>query len=210
MTRLSLVIFTFLMSALSYAHPVSFQDSLGIMGAHSPTLTHNQVNYSYRYWGAVGLHHFRRPDLSQNNATFLSSNFLLKRWNEAALQANLYAVAGVGHSQLTDLSETSGMGLVQFDIEDRKYYFLAKHQLIVNQKQTDLSLSTVRLGVAPYQGDYEDIHAWLILDWQTRKFANEKTEQMVTPFLRVFHRNLLFEIGQSFNGATMFNYITHF
>ena len=80
-----------------WAHPVAFQNSLGIMGQHSGSLSHNQLNYSYRYWWAFGIHHFKRTDvLGGPKATVASTNFLLKRWNGEALQANIYGVLGAG------------------------------------------------------------------------------------------------------------------
>ena len=69
-------------------------------------------------------------DLDQDqSAQFVSTNFLLKRWNKEALQANLYTNIGVGQSRLNENSPDGavGLGVVQFDIEDRDYYFWQNH-----------------------------------------------------------------------------------
>lgn len=193
------------------AHPVSFRDSYGIMGHHSQTLSHNQINYSFRHWFASGLHYYRRPNIGgSNNALFATANFLLKRWNAPAFQANIYGFAGPGYSRLTSLDSFAGKAGVQFDIEDRRLYFLVKHVEIFNEDQRDLWRSTARIGIAPYIDGYEGLHSWLILQWQGYKFANERFNYSVTPILRMFYRNLLFEIGHSLQGEINFNYIAHF
>ncbi len=202
---------TLLWTILSHSHPTSFKGSVGVMGYHANLLTHNQLNYSFKHWYAMGVHHIRRPQLqSANHATLLSSNFLVKRWNGSSYQANLYGVLGGGISELSGKSEGVGMGLVQFDIEDRKYYFLAKHMEMFNENEVELSQSVVRFGIAPYQGGFNDLHTWIIVEWQRNLFLGGRPIKDVTPFLRFFYQNILFEFGQSYRGVTRFNYISHF
>jgi hypothetical protein len=192
-------------------HPVSFKGSVGVMGHHSPMLTHHQLNYSATHWFAAGVHHFRRPDIGEpRHATFGTLNFLVKRWNEEALQANIYGVIGAGQSELTGTPRAAGLGLVQFDIENRRYYFLVKHLQLFNGDRDDLAQTAIRAGIAPYQADFSDLHSWLILEWEKSTFGDRETHRELTPFLRIFYNNLLFEIGQSFNGLTKINYISHF
>lgn len=209
--NLALLFFTsLLLCSKSFSHPVSFKGSKGLMGYQSPFVSHNQLNYSFKHWFAAGIHHIQRPNMNSRSATFASANFLLKRWNGKGLQANIYSVIGAGHSELGPDARTSGFGLVQFDIENRDYYFLVKHQLVANSERTDFSQSVVRLGISPYVESYDGIHSWLILEWQSSNFFDGEDLTDLTPFLRIFYKNLLFEIGQSFDGITKFNYITHF
>jgi hypothetical protein len=206
---LTIAIATF-WSSILLAHPVSYKGSRGLMGYHSPILSHNQINYSFDYWFAAGLHHIRRPNLDARSGTFVTANFLMKRWNEEGLQANFYLNLGFGDSHLGENSQTSGIGSIQFDIEDRDYYFLAKHLQVVNSERTDLDQTIVRAGFTPYVDGFDGIHSWLIFEWQSSDFSDGEDLTDFTPFLRVFYKNLLFEIGQSFDGITKFNYITHF
>lgn len=195
---------------LLLAHPVSFKSSTGIMSYQSPIISHSQLNYSFEYWFAGGIHHIRRPNMSDRSATLASANLLLKRWNGDSLQANIYLSLGAGHSELGPQPITAGLGALQFDIEDRDYYFLAKHTLIGDTKRFELSQSVLRIGLSPYVEDYDGIHSWLIVEWQSTNFYDGRDLVDVTPFLRVFYKNLLFEVGQSFDGITKFNYIAHF
>jgi hypothetical protein len=209
-TFIGLALSLSLMSMVSLAHPVSFKGSKGVMGYHSPIVTHHQLNYSFEYWLAAGVHHIRRPQLDNRFATLGSVNLLLKRWNGEALQSNLYALLGAGESQLGPTAETSGLAGIQFDIEDRDYYFLARHLHIGNERRADLNQTIVRAGVTPYVDGYDGFHSWIILEWKNSEFAAGDELSDLTPFLRFFYRNFLFEIGQSFDGISKLNYIAHF
>ena len=208
MKFLWIVLVTF--PCLSLAHPVSFRDSTGIMGFHSPNQTHNQINYSLRHWVAVGVHRFSTPNAPVGSATLASTNFLLQRWNGRALQANIYALIGAGHSTLTGKDRSVGFTGLQFDIEDRDYYFLAKQQYFGDFSRRDFGQTFVRAVLSPYVEKYDGIHSWIILEWQAQRRAQLENFEDLTPFLRLFYKNLLFEIGQSFKGFTRFNYIAHF
>ena len=192
------------------SHPVSYRDSIGLMGDHSPMLMHSQLNYSFRHSLAIGLHHMRRPNLEGAHGSFITANILVKRWNGDGFQANTYLNIGLGKSQLTKVSRDSAMGLFQFDIENRDYYFLAKHIGVFNENWSEFGQSVVRVGFSPYVVNFDGLHSWIILEWQKSSFKHENGVIDLTPFLRVFYKNLLFEIGQSIDGVTKFNYITHF
>ena len=206
-----LAVIGLLLSSSSWAHPVSFKGSLGIMGSQSELLSHNQINYSATHRFAFGAHYLRRPNReTDREAGFFTTNFLLKRWNGSSYQGNIYALQGLGGSDYSGRGRLSGVSGLQFDIEDRELYFLAKHLESYNGEGSDFRQSIVRAGVAPYVADFEGIHSWLILQWQQNQFVDEDPVRDVTPFIRVFYNNLLFELGQSLDGVTRFNYITHF
>jgi len=181
------------------------------MGSHDPNLSHVQINYSVEHWLAFGAHNYTRSTLTQDGtANYLSANLLLKRWNGNKFQANIYSILGVGHSELSDDSDTSGLAGLQFDIEDREYYFLVKHHELHSKNNYELRSSVVRLGFAPYVGKFEDIHTWFILQWDKIDFYREKNQEDLSPYIRIFYKNILFEIGHSFNGKSRFNYTIHF
>ena len=209
----ALLLATTLIPFLASAHPVAFRDATGIMGSHTPQLSHGQINYSLRHWFAPGVHHIKKiHPKGGRSATFASANFLLKRWNGKALQANLYTAWGVGQSNLTKPRQSVGYGMLQFDIEDRQYYFFAKQSRLFNGDRNDFRLTTLRVGFAPYVEDFNGIHAWLILEWERYRFESPQPHYVkyLTPLLRIFYKTVLFEIGHSFEGVSKFNYITHF
>ena len=194
-----------------WVHPVSFQESVGVMGYHTPRVSHFQVNKSWKYWFATGYHYLSvRPKKHLKTAHFLSTNFLLKRWNGQNYQANIYIVTGIGVSDVGGMDQAVGLGLLQFDTEDRNYYFLAKYAQIQSKTSKEMGQGTIRAGFSPYVGKFTEIHSWLIMEYQRTDILGGDTNNDITPYLRVFYKNVLFEVGHSFNGQFRFNYITHF
>ncbi|NRA66161.1 MAG: hypothetical protein HRU19_16860 [Pseudobacteriovorax sp.] len=210
MNRL-LVLWLLTFIEISLAHPTSFKGSTGLMSQTTSKRDHYQVNYSHEYYLATGAHLYQdREGDDMRRAGFLSSNFLLFRENSQRFQANLYGIIGAGSSELSGEKETAGLYRIQADIEDRKYYFLINQTGISTKKQRELDQRTIRLGTAPYVGNFEDLHMWLIAEWQeSRRFASKPRTEF-TPILRLFYQNVLLEIGRSVSGDMKFNTIIHF
>ena len=65
-----------------------------------------------------------------------------------------------------------------------------------------------RIGVAPYEAEFNEIASWLMLQYQyhpmlTRKYA-------LTPLIRLFYKSVLFESAVSTEGDWMLNFMFHF
>ena len=69
-------------------------------------------------------------------------------------------------------------------------------------------MQSARVGIAPYIGDYGDLHTWLMLQVD---HVPESDEQItVTPLVRLFKDVHLLEAGMSNQGDVLFNYILRF
>ena len=211
--KLFIVFLACIAATSSLAHPTSYEGSTGLMSYNQPDLNLLELNYSWKYWFATSVRHlnFNKDFLNKEaRATYASLNFLAYRHNTDKLQANLYLAGGAGVSNIDTKSKDSGFGLAQFDIEDRKFYFLAKHQVLFDKEDYELQISNVRAGMAPYVAPADGIHSWLILEYLSQNFRNFKTSEDLGPLLRVFYKNLLFEVGYTFKGLSKFNFISHF
>lgn len=207
--KIVLLQFVLLCSSVVMAHPVSFSDSIGIMGAHSENQTHLQVNYSWKYWFATGVHNIQRVS-DEKNISLLSANFLAKRWNTDRFQANLYGLLGAGQSEWGAYSESVYFTGAQFDIEDRKHYFLTKYKQVYNDDNTHYSNANIRLGFAPYVGSFNDLHIWYILDYSVEKYLGGEEKYALAPTLRFYYENVLWELSAPINGGLGFKYIIHY
>jgi hypothetical protein len=120
--------------------------------------------------------------------SFASARFtyLLHRKNTATSQRNLYLKSGVG---LND-SDNHFYGLAG-DWETRRLFvgFSAQQQ---SGQGYDLFEQTFKLGVAPYLGDYGDLHTWLMIETKKNDFDDRRTTY---PVLRLFKGGALVEIG---------------
>jgi hypothetical protein len=67
---------------------------------------------------------------------------------------------------------------------------------------------SVMLGIAPYIGDYGDLHTWLMLHVEHK--PAEQDNFTVTPMVRFFKGTNLVEVGISENGEAALNFIHRF
>ena len=142
--------------------------------------------------------------------TMLQANILLKRWNKKYSQANLYLKTGLGTAKtdlqrFTDDSDTAGFVGFAADWEDRRYFISYENRFTDAGKFDDFFHQSVQAGWAPYQGDYGDLHTWLML----RIDHQQKTEDklIITPLIRLFKGVHLLEAGVSDNSKLLLNYI---
>ena len=64
------------------------------------------------------------------------------------------------------------------------------------------------MGIAPYLGDYDDVHSWLML--QVDHITGEGDRISFTPLVRIFKNEYLGEVGISNKGEVLFNLIIRF
>jgi hypothetical protein len=195
-------------TASAFAHPVSYQGAVSLMSYNSEDENEILATYSVRNYLAVGLT-YQRED--QVYYTVPRVNFLVHRWNNEDSQANIYASGGYGTERSFD--ETVGVGLaaIEADWESRQYYTSGQYTRFLRKDSDDIDrvdFETIKLraGVAPYLGEFNEINSWFIL--QTEKMNDKQWE--LTPFIRMFYKNVLIEIGAGFNGSYAFNFMVHF
>jgi len=124
----------------------------------------------------------------------LQYNRLVKRWNTPNSQANLYFKSGVGGAEAYDDGDSNLAGFVGVaaDWETRRWF------VSYEARGYDLGFDrdarqAARIGVAPYIGDYGDLHTWLML--QVENQAEAETPTTVTPLIRFFYGVQLLEVG---------------
>lgn len=138
----------------------------------------------------------------------LQYNALLKRWNAPASQANIYfkSALGVRTDDSGPSDERSAAGFVGFstDWEDRRWFVSYGNRAFVSD-QDNFFTQTARAGVAPYIGDYGDLHTWLMLQVEHKPEGEDSIK--VTPLVRMFKGPFLIEAGANEDGEGLFNFI---
>ena len=165
---------------------------------YSPTVN-TSVGYKFEYWRdqRVALH-------------AVQVNNLLKRWNNPDSQANLYLKSGIGmaRSQADDVdhqTRAAGFTGVAADWENRRFFVSYQNRYTELGGIDDFYQQSARIGVAPYIGDYGDLHTWLML--QVEHMPEHKDRATVTPIARLFKGAHLLEAGVSNHNNVLFNYI---
>lgn len=212
------LIFTILCFALlghysaALARPVSYpsgwtamqmndMDTHSLHVHYSPTAKYS-IGYKAEYW--------RNKDWQFHGAQV---NYLAKRWNQPSSQANLYlkTAVGIAHSDLGTFdseTEPAAFAGLAFDWEDRRYFTSYENRAYYAGDIDTFFMQKARVGVAPYIGDYGDIHTWLML--QVDHNPNNEDKISFTPLVRMFKGEYLAEAGISDDGDVLFNWIIRF
>lgn len=201
-----------LMIPTAQARPVSYPGGWTFMtmndgdrhSAHlhySPTAK-TSFGYRFEYWSD---REFSLHAVQMNN--------LLKRWNKKDSQANLYLKSGIGLAYSDEgsfESETEPAGFIGFatDWEDRRFFVSYENHYTEAGKIDGFFHQNARIGIAPYVGDYGDLHTWLML--QVDHSPESDDNVTVTPLVRLFKDVHLVEAGLSSEGDILFNYILRY
>lgn len=206
------ILFTFVLYNQSVeAHPVSFEGAWGLVSSATAKKSDFQAIYSFSPRFALAGYY-----LQERGSEFLipRAHFLLKRWNNLESQGNLYLLIGSGQEIYRSSSASARVYELSGDWESRKYYTTLSYSrmdrdLRENPNWSEISIQSYqgRLGFAPYLGDYKDLSTWFILQADLR---TDESETSLTPLLRFYYRNVLWEMGSSFRGSWLFNFMIHY
>ncbi len=210
--RLLICIIMLTLSGQAEARPVSYPGGWNVMqmndmDAHSfhlhysPTAKHS-LGYKAQYW--------RDEDWQFHG---LQWNYLVKRWNAPASQANFYLKSGAGlaysdYQSFDSKTEPAAFTGIALDWEDRRYFTSYENHLLYAGDIEKHFIQKARVGIAPYIGDYGDLHSWLMLQLDHNPTAED--EWVLTPLVRLFKDEYLAEAGISNDGDVLFNWIIRF
>ena len=199
-------------SSQSLSRPVSYPGGWTIMQRNEKNSHSFHVHYSPTAKYSIG---YRTIYWRDGNRQFHGAqlNYLAKRHNSPSAQANFYLKAGLGVAY-DDLGLPDGKAQpaaftdIALDLENRRYFTSYENRVYYARGINKFFSQKARMGVAPYIGDYGDIHTWLML--QISHNPGEKDEVSFTPFVRLFKSEYLGEMGISDEGEILFNLIIRF
>ncbi|MBY0386176.1 hypothetical protein K2X05_13545 [bacterium] len=171
-------------------------------------MSETSVTYSFHRRLATGLE-YDRLQIGKTDTSWglVELNGLLKRWNGEDSQANVYVLTGVGaywDNQRED-SFASKWG-VQADYETRQFYTLAQF-VSWHSDQIDSNYALYRLGFAPFTAGHNELNIWCIAQFDYNK--DMRNEVQITPFLRFYFKNVLWEVGSSLRGNFYGQFMVH-
>jgi hypothetical protein len=206
------------MSYGAHAHPVVFADGTAIMGHHHGKMSGLEIVYSPNWYTGFGLEVEKSP---KHSSLLGRASYLAWRGNFPDLQTNLYLTAAAGKKwqandgeiQSRDKQHLSSLAQwnVEWDAEDRDYYGRIKYAQHFETERQRNDETLVRIGFAPYKANADEPAIWGMLEWKSKSNNRFQTaEHDVTPLMRYFYKNALFEVGSSLSGKFAFNYMYHF
>lgn len=205
-----MVLCSLLSASAAIAHPVSYKGAFGVMSYNSAAMNEVLLTYSFSHRFALATTYLRE---SKSEFYIPRANFLVNRWNNEDSQGNFYLSAGSGIEKFNSTNYGVRLAEIVADWESRKYYTYFEHLYMKRGNdqnplwlQQDDNHTKVRLGIAPFLADYEDLNVWFIA--QLTKHNDEQIQ--TTQFLRFYMKNVLWEVGAGFDGSFAFNFMIHF
>lgn len=186
------------------AKPIAFAHGTTVMAEYGAgTMNEAQVFYAPTYFLSVGGGYLELSsdiDGRRREITYARANYLVKRWNLASAQANVFTWGGAGQAYVSETNdhEFAWNAGAQADYETRRVYASFKTDL---HRAADFShrIDTLQLGIAPYRHDFDTLATWFVV--QGRHYTGgiyEGTEWAL--LLRLFKRGAWVEAGATTDG----------
>jgi hypothetical protein len=191
-----------LMAATAQARPVSWPGGVTVMAERTGDDAGLLVHYTVDPRFSLGLRQQWSPDGDPARTQIVATR-LLRRWNEPAAQANIYAKAALGVSEAAGRTGAADVEMMA-DWETRRWYVSAAAKGTRDGSDSTGQMKA-RVGVAPYLGHFGDLHTWLMLeaDWKPER----ADPVLVRPLMRFFYDVHLFELGWSSDDELFAAYI---
>ena len=167
------------------ARPISYSGGSTIMSFSDNIKDSLYYHYSPSYKYSVGIENIRDKYFN-DNYSYVRFTYLLNRKNTENSQRNLYLQSGI-----------SSEGFNKFfygmhgDWETRRL-FVGFGLKETKKKIHDYSEQYYQIGVAPYLGDYGDLHTWIMIKAKENSLENKWSTY---PVLKFFKGNVLMEFG---------------
>jgi len=169
------------------ARPISYSGGSTLMMISNEMQDSTYYHYSPTYKFSIGIQHVKDKYFN-SDYSYLRLTYLINRKNTQHSQRNLYFQSGISSNGMDHyFYGTHG------DWETRRL-FLGFSYKNTKTKRQDYSEQYLQVGVAPYIGEYGDLHTWLML----KSKKNGLTGNWDTyPVLKLFKGNALIELGYS-------------
>ena len=199
-------------SLSAFSHPVIYEGGKVISSFNMASYSDNQALYSMTSKWAAGLNHWRFTRGEKSTEMGLARlNRLLWRHNGEDSQANLYLLSGIGmvdsEIQKKGTREVY-MGGFEADWETRTLYSAIKYYHFSSPALTDISMTQARIGFSPFESGFENLQSWFMV--QAMIMPKVEPNVIITPMLRFFYKNVLWEMGSSTRGEWMLNLMVHY
>ena len=167
------------------ARPISYSGGSTIMSFSDNIKDSLYYHYSPSYKYSVGIENIS-DKYFDDNYSYVRFTYLLNRKNTENSQRNLYLQSGISSKGFNEFFY--GM---HGDWETRRL-FVGFGLKETKKKIHDYSEQYYQIGVAPYLGDYGDLHTWIMIKAKENSLQNKWSTY---PVLKFFKGNVLVEFG---------------
>lgn len=192
------------LAGMAQAKPIAFAHGTTVMAEYGAgTMNEAQIFYAPKYFLSLGGGYLELEsdvDGRRREITYARANYLVKRWNLAHAQANVFTWGGAGQAYVSETNdhEFAVNAGAQVDYETRRVYASLKTDLHRGADFTN-RIDTLQLGIAPYPHDFDTLATWFVV--QGRNYTGgiyDGTEWAL--LLRLFKRGAWVEAGATADG----------
>lgn len=180
-----LFLFFVILSNNIEARPISYSGGSTLMGFSDNMMDSIYYHYSPTYKYSIGIESIQNKYFNENYS-YVRFTYLLNRKNTQTSQRNLYFQSGLSSKGLDNYFYG-----VHGDWETRRW-FLGFGLKEVESAYRNYSDKYYQVGVAPYLGEYGDLHTWILIKTKVNSLTNKTSTY---PVLKFFKGNFLIELG---------------
>ena len=165
------------------ARPISYSGGHTLMHFNDNMKESIYYHYSPSFKYSIGVEELNNKifDRSETNLRF---TYLVNRKNTKNSQRNFYFQSAVSTKNSNFIYGVHG------DWETRRYFIGFDYKEVKNI--IDYTDKHIQLGLAPYLGEYGDLHTWLMVKTKKNSINNK---QITYPVVKFFKGNVLLELG---------------
>lgn len=190
------------------AKPISYVGGTMAMQENDETGNTLSLDYTFTPRFAAGLYAKKESSGKEFTTVGPQANTLLKRWNLADGQGNIFNMTGIGVSTYKGDSNPAAWTGFLADFETRRIFTSYEARFMYADDIEKSVWQRARVGVAPYLANYDDLNTWLMLQVDHHPAKNDTV--VVTPLVRFFYKTTLVEAGYSSNHRAMVNWVLQF
>ena len=183
-----IIILSFVLALNVDARPISYSGGSTVMLKSDNMSKSIYYHYSPTYKYSVGIENLE-DKFFKKNKNYLRLTYLINRKNTDISQRNLYFQSGV----LVDDTDGFFYG-IHGDWETRRWFSGFGYKDTKNTFGQDYTDQYIQLGIAPYVGDYGDLHTWIMIKTKKNSLTNT---QSTYPELKFFQGPALVKFGYS-------------
>ncbi len=206
-----IIFFILLLPLYVLSHPVIYKGGWVYWGEFGQSSNSQVISYTFHPNFSIGVKSDYYSNLNEYRDYKLGMSSLIKRWYLKDSQANIYTsfYAGDFGQNVGQRNINGGVLQAQLDIdwESRSLYTAFATSLLKLDGQS-LSKYSYRIGFAPYIAGMNVLQTWLIL--QFRYFEELENKINITPMMRFFYKNVLWEIGSNLKGSSFLTLMVHY
>lgn len=196
-----------IMTSYADAHPVIYKGGWVYQGSFMPEMNEMKVSYTINPKWSITSSANRFENVENYQDITFGFNTLVKRWLQQNSQGNLYLGAHTGRYRDNNGEGQVTHAFLMADWEDREDYVLFKtKRYFYDSREAQDYLA--RYGFATYVAGMNELQSWMII--QAYYFKEQSKEVILTPMLRFFFKNVLWEIGSSTKGDSFLTLMVHY